>query len=319
MPLTFAEVKDRVAPYAGRAGKAPSARDTAIFAHDVMNHLLKSGADAAIRKVYLRAAQGLIALPPDVETPLKARIGHAVAEVGNRWAEFRSGSQGFEDCPPVGSVLSEEGTRSPLVYSLPRYGSVVGVEAHCEETGEVIIQGTDVTGRPIFMPLRGEQSPGERLSLKKGKIQYGKAEFADITGVIKPKTNGYVTLYAVNPKTDSRLYLADWGPNETRPMYRRFRVISRNCAPIVDVEMLCRVKLKDTYHDNDLTLFDSGVIIMMAAKQLQSELNDDSVGAANKKNALDVMLEQESGYKKVSGNPIDVFFPLSGGSIKNIL
>lgn len=82
--------------------------------------------------------------------------------------------------------------------------------------------------------------------------------------------------------------------------------------------MLCRVKLRDKYHDNELTFFENNIAIMLAAQHIQSELNDDIQVASYKRTALGDALDKEAGYKKQSGKPLDVYLHTSGGSIKNI-
>lgn len=322
MGIPFSEFRRLVAPYAGRAGKCASAEEVAAFARDCMRLMLYSGAQPGIMKVCLQVRRGCLTLPPEVEVPIKVRIDRRSAEVRGKWATFHSVDNNWNThCWPAEEVLEEDGSTSPLVYALPKGGSVVGIMSTCEEAPDAFatIQGKDVTGREVYTAYKGEQIVGERLSLRKREIRVGAVPFGEITAVSKEKTNGYITLFAVNRKTKEHTFLADWAPSETQPMYRRFRLNSRECGDCSDISILARVRLKDTYDNNELTIFENTLAIILAAQRINAEVNSDVQVAAYKKGAMEDILEKEAGYKKVSGNPVDVYFPLSGGAIKNLV
>ncbi len=321
MSLTFADVKKLVAPYAGRAGKCYDAADTASFARSVMEYLLYSGSQSGIRKLCILAHRGCISLPPEVEVPIKVRIDHKVSTIWNKWYSFHSSSEGFDKCIAANDILIEDGSLTPLAYGLPTNGSVVGIIGTCEEEegAFVTIQGKDTTGRQVYTTFNGEQIAGEKFLIKKNQLRYGKVRFGEITGITKPRTNGYISLYAVTPITDSRTFLADYAPSDEHPLYRKFIVNSTECANIAHLSMLCRVKLRDSYLDNELTFFDNALAIQLGAQRIQGEVNNDAATANYKRQAVEDILEKEAGYKKISGSPIDIFFPLSGGTIRNIV
>lgn len=321
MSYTFKEFRDIVAPYAGQSGKASDDKEVSTFARKVMEYLLISGSEAAIRKVVFNAQNGLFALPQEVETPLKVKFDNTSVEVWNKWVEFYSDTRGFDSCAPLDSVIAQD-QASPLIYDLPRGGSIVGVEGTCEEgSGKepafITVQGKDNTGREVYTFHNGKKIAGEKLTIKKDQTSFGRVTWGTITGVTKPVTNGYVRLYAVTPAANTQSFLADWSPSTTRPYFRRWRIVT-HCNPIVKVSMLCRVRLKDTYLDNELTLFENQVIIMRAAQALQAEESNDINLAAYKNESVVDFLDKEAGYKKSPGRPVDVYAPLSGGSVRNV-
>jgi len=321
MPLTFGQFKDLVAPYAGPAGKSPNSKDVPAFARQVMEYLLFSGSDSANRKLSILAYKGCIVFPPEVEIPLKARIDNRVAEMWNKWYTFHSVNDKLADCFAAGEIIAEDGSQSPLAYPLPPGGGKVGIMGHCEECDDsfVIVQGKDTVGLEVYTYYDGERVVGEKFKIQKNTLRTGSIDFSEITGVTKSRTNGYVSAYSVTPQGGQGQFLADWSPSEERPLYRRYKVISRSCAPLVHVTIICRVRLKDNYEDNELTLFDNYFAVTLAAQRIQSEKNNDSQTANYKREAVEDLLEKEAGYKKQSGSPVDVFFPLSGGAIKNII
>lgn len=320
MSLLFKEIREIISPYSGRAGKCATAVETAVFARQVMQYLLHEGSSAGLRKVCILAHRGYLSLPPEVELPIKAKIDHKVASIWNKHFSFHSVNENFDSCPPIGEVLIEDGSQTPLAYNLPNGGSIIGVMGHCDEAADaaIIVQGKDQAGREIYTNYKGDQVVGEKLLIRKNTITYGQVSFGEVTAVLKPKTEGYVSLWAVNPAKDTTQFLADYNPSEERPLYRKFRVASRGCPDIVHISMLCRVRLKDNYHDNEITFFDNSFAILLAAQRIQAEINNDLQTAGFKKAAIEDNLNKESSYKKIAGSPLDVYFPLSGGIIKGL-
>lgn len=321
--LTFGELKTLVAPYAGRAGKCANASEVGLFARSVLQHLLFEGAEPGIRKVCLIAEAGCFSLPSEVETVLKVRIDRRVGNVLSKWIDYHTVNESFDgqECIPSGQILAEDGELSPLAYSLPPTGSRIGVMGSCNEAEDafVLVQGKDVTGRHIYTTFRGEQIPGEKFQISHGQIRYGEVTWGQITGITKPKTNGYVQLYAVNLETGERKFLADWSPVEEKPLYRRFRITHRSCPPFAHISMLCRIKLKDSYHDNEIIFFDNILAVKLAAQRFSAEENNDVQTANYKASAVTNSLEKEGAYKRTNSGPIEVFQALSGGAIKNIV
>lgn len=318
MTLLFGEIRNIVAPFAGRAGKAASSDEVADFARDCMQLMLYSGAYAGVRTVRVQACRGCVVLPPEVETPLKLRVDQRSAEIWNRWYSFHSADDTWDRCDPIGSLLIEDGTMSPLVYPLPEKGSVIGLTAVCEETSFVTIQGNDVTGREVYTYYKGEKIVGEKFQLQKGTCKYGQVKFGTVTGAVKERTNGYVACFAIDTVTKKRQFLADWSPHEERPLYKQYRLRTTDHGGVANLSILCRVKLKDSYQDNELTLFDNRTAVLLAAQRLRAETNSDNNNAQYKKGALDQIQNEEAGVKSKSGGPLDVCNILSGCAVKNL-
>lgn len=323
MPFTFGKLKQIVAPYAGMAGKCASSADTEMFARGVMEYLLMEGSTAAIRELKIFAYNGTVVLPPEVEVPLKVKINGRPSEIWNKWCTISNPSSNFDghDCYTAWDVLAENGDYSPIAYPLPPAGSRIGVMATCEEDSNdrVIVSGLDVTGREIYSEnSQGERVVGEEFRLVKNEIRYSQFIYGKVTGVIKPITNGYVQLFAYDPQTDARTFLVDWRPSDLIPMYRKWS-LTAPCGPIAHLNILFRAKLKDSYVDNELTLFDNYIAVLMAAQRLQAEMKNDLETANYKRQATGESLDNEADYKRKGNGPIQVFAPLSGGSIKNIV
>lgn len=330
MPLTFGEIRKLVSSYAGRTGKDPASPEVANFARQVMKYLLWSGDQASFRKLSIISQKGCIAMPPEVEVPIKVRINQKVSEIWNKWFSFHS--VGNEMCEstanssigrayyPANSTLIESGDETPLAYALPENGTLIGVMATCDEDANsfVIVQGTDPGGREIYTTFNGQKIVGEKFRLSKNQIRYGQVHFGQVTAVSKPITNGYVTLFAVDPTCDRKTFLADYPPSMERPMFKKWIISLKDCPSLALIDILCRIKLKDNYSDNEIVPFDNELAVILGAQQWQAEVNNDVQVAAAKDQKVGTILDREAGYKKKSGSPLDIYHQLSGGSIKGL-
>lgn len=326
MSLTFAKVKEIVAPYADSGGKCASASGVGLFAREVLEHLLLFGDYGSLRKFCFITENGVFTAPPELEAPLKIKIDNQVGQIWNSWFSYHSVSSDWDEgCFPAEKVLIEEPYYFPTTYDVPRSGSIVGVVGGCDEDDEsfVIVQGQDASGKEVVTyNSKGEQITGEIFKIKKNNLRYGKVKFTKITNVVKSTTKGYVRLYAVDVDKNSKSFLAEYSPLEEIPMYKRFKVNHARCAKgkYTHVSILGRIRLKENYTDYDVVPFESTIAIKLAAQRLQSEDSNDIQTANYKKEALKEMIEAGAEFKKTPGDmSVDIFADLSGAAIKNII
>lgn len=317
--ITYLQAKQILAKYVGNGGRCIDDPDVDLFVKKVLQYLLLQGATGNERTFSFHAENGCITLPKDLETPLKMKIGTAVGSVWNRWFEYHSGTQVDNCCLAQESLLTQP-NRYPTVYDLPSCGAFPGVVAICEESQDayVIVKGLDLTGREIITVDRGEQIVGERLWPCKGKLVKAQVKFGKITEVYKTKTKGYITLVATDECGTYRKFLSDYTPFEETPSYQRVRIISQPCPPCCEVKIIGRIKLKDYYADEDVIPFDNLYLLDVAGQAVNNMGNDKVQDSLAKDNYVKSLIETESNYKKVNnGQPLEIFRPLSGGTIVN--
>lgn len=321
MAITFGEAKNLLAQFAGRGGKCSNAKEVNLFVKQVLQYLLYSGTYGNLRKFCFNAREGCFTAPFELETPLKIKIEGNVGTVWSKWMEFYNYGE-LDGCVPASDALYEEPNLYPTVYELPSGGARVGALATaCEDEGAyLIVQGLDPSGREVITNHEGTQVVGEYLRLRKGILRYTQVQFGKITAIEKSKTNGYVQLFWVNSDASFRGFLADYSPLEEKPMYRRFRITSANCGCSVKVSVLARIRLKENYADNDILPFDNVYALSIAGQAVQAQFNNDAATAQAKDQMMQDLIARESEYKRAgSGQPVDIFYPLSGGSITNIV
>lgn len=324
MALTFGDVKKLTHIYAGPGGACEDTKEASLFARQVLEYMMLNGAWGSIRRFHFKAVKGCITLPPELETPLQVKIDGRAGTVWNQWMEFQSVTSDLtgQDCQPAGKALKFQPNSVYTAYPLPPTGTQLGVISTCNEDPDayIIFQGNDVTGREIITTWKGQTVVGEKFTPKKGIMTYGQVPFAEITGVIKSKTKGYIQVWAVNPENESAMFLGDYSPLDERPQFKQAFVVGCNPSVITDVLVQGRIKLKSAYTDNDIVPFDSINTIKFTAQFLQAEENNNINVANYKDNRVDKMIESEASYKRVSpGTPVPTFAPLSGGAVRGIV
>lgn len=323
--MTFGDARKLLAAWADRGGFCSDSEKTRLFVIQVMQYVLWAGGYPTTRKFTFQARKGWLTIPYELETPLKVKIDNKVGTVWDRWFEFYNVND-LEGCIPASDALYEDGNSYPTVYDIPTSGERVGCLATaCEaDDAHMIVKGVDPTGREIVTNHAGEQIVGEWLDIKKGVINYSQASFGRITSVEKDETVGYVQLLWVNPRLHTKGFLADYSPLEKLPAYRRYRVRSEKCHACVKVEVLGRIRLKESYVDNDRIPFENITTLQLAAQAINAHFNaqnPNDVQVAQAKDASMVnVITREANYKKPNtGQPIEIGYITSAGSIRNIL
>lgn len=319
--LTFGQAKEILRQYASRAGRCSSDDALNLFVLQILQYMLFSGAYGNLRKFTFNAVRGCFTVPHELETALKVKIDCEVGSVWDKWFEWHNDRDLEGKCFPAGEALYEEPNRYPTVYDLV-YPSRVGVLGICDEScdAHVIVTGEDPTGREIFTTHKGEQISGEYLTITKGQIKFTTVEFGKITGILKSKTKGYVQLLAVNPTVGKTYFLSDYTPLEEKPAYRRYKLTSKNCARLLKVSVLGRIRLKEAYADTDFIPFENLYALQVAGQSINLQYNNDVQGAQAKDQIMQDLITRENEYKRVeNGQPMEVFKALSPGAVKNIV
>lgn len=312
--MRYGTACDILEKYVGTGGKKPRPEELDLFVTEVLQELLHSGAHGNERTFSFRAQNGIITLPKELETPLKVKIDGAVGNVWNQWFEYHSGI----DIGETKNSFITLPDRFPCVYDVPEDGRYIAVTGSIleDDDAHIVVKGEDAYGRVIHSNHQGENVIGEYLQICKGRTVRSQMKFGRITEVYKTKTNGYVQLIWVGDE-DERGYLSDYEPTETMPSYQRIRLEGR-CPPVCSVKVLGRIRLKEHYGVDDLIPFDNVRLISLGGQTVYHSNNNDMQTAIAKESMIANKIQQEGNYKNINvGQPIEVYFPTSGGAIKS--
>lgn len=322
MPMLWREAKEIVAKYADRGALCFDNPKVDVFLRQVLQYMLISGAHGNIRRFDFCSVNGCITLPYELEVPLKLRIDGIVGNVWDRWYEFYNTNNLSDDqCVPCNTALNEDPNLYPIVYDLPQGGVRIATLGTCneEEDAHIIVTGQDVSGREIFSTHKGKQISGEYISIRKGDLIQTVNYFAKVNTVLKTKTNGYTSLYWTNPTANTKGFLAEYAPSEEKPAYHRCKLTMR-CPHIARVSIIGRIRLRSFYADTDYIPFDNIYLLDLAAQTVNANFNDNVQLSQAKGKMMEDVLNKENEFKRVNnGQPIEIAFPQSGGSIVNII
>lgn len=321
MTIKYGDAKKILAQYAGRGGKCPDTEEVDLFCKQVFQYMLYSGQHGNLRKFCFNAINGCFTAPYELETPLKVKVEGLVGSVWNYWYDFANYGDLGTDCLEAATALHEEPNRFCTVYDLPSSYCRVGVLGTTTEADDasIIVSGLDSSGREIVTTHKGEQIKGEYLRVRKGELRYSQVKFAAITGITKSRTNGYVQLLWVRPELGTRGFLSDYSPFEETPQYRRFKLTSP-CSSCVKVAVLGRIRLKEHYADSEIIPFENLYALQLAGQAQNAQYNNDPAMAQAKDTVMQDVIQRENEYKKSqAGTPIEVYHPLSAGTIRNIV
>ena len=120
---------------------------------------------------------------------------------------------------------------------------------------------------------------------------------------------------------NQKSFLADYSPGEELPSYRRFKLTNPNyCTTSAQVSILGRIRLKDSYVDNDVIPFDNIYALELAGQSMNASYNDQVDLAAAKSKMMEATVTEETEYRRVTnGQPVDIMLLTSAGAIKGIV
>ncbi len=221
MRITLGQARQFLAPFvgAGLASNNPKVVDAINEA--IMRLLPKINASGTMARFRFYINNGTITMPREVHSIVKVCVDDLPVNIFNRWYEFLNfGPGGMDGNQSSSNDLIDLGDGFCTHSDIHTARHILVVGGAEEQDAKIWIIGLDENGEEV----RTGGEPGEEVLIKKNMPHYSKRKFSAITNVIKPKTNGYVYLSAYDPDPIARFDLATYHPDETNPMYRRYRV-----------------------------------------------------------------------------------------------
>lgn len=324
--ITFGDAKKFLARYAGKAGSCKDDGIVDLFVKSVIQELLNRGANGNLRKWQFYTQNGTITLPPDLLLPISIRIdgacgGGSPGNIYDKFYEFYEDAT-LSDSQPWEIGAAEETNVFFTHYDLPLCGArILAVPRCCEDANaHLVIQGTDTEHKDIWVPLKeGGKNKGEYLSINKDNPRFTAATFTSITGIEKTVTKDYVRLYWYIEDSGQKGLLADLRPNETRPAFKRAKILGVDCNKSSKVTILGRVRFYDNYVDSDIIPITSLRALKLMAQTLQAEDNDNIQIASYKGERVRDVIENENRYNRTPQATVNFEPETAPSGIKNII
>lgn len=227
-------------------------------------------------EVDLDASQGYVTLPRRCEAILGITVDKAPRTPFSRWYSFVPGGPGqVSNSAHVGPDLILDAGDNHPVFRDPPYESFrlrVKVPSTSDrDTGNyVVLKGNDADGNPVYS---ADGSEGLLLNLtteSNTSTQY----FSSLTGILKPLTNGYLTLWAVNSQ-NQETQIGEYEPGETNIGYRRYRIVRADNAASPVVRALCKRRFTPVLSENDDIIPDNMGALKLGLISLKYEDTND--------------------------------------------
>jgi hypothetical protein len=273
--MTLAQARQLLHPHISPDGPDSAAVPSRI--NEICERFFVSGRwKGMIIEVDLDASQGYVTLPRRCEAVLGITVAKAPRTPFGRWYSFVPGGPGqLDGSTYTGTDLVLDAGDSHPVFRDPPYESFrlrVKVPSTSDrDTGNyMVLKGNDADGNSVF---GADGSEGLQLNLTAAEnttTQY----FSALTGVLKPLTNGYVTLWAVNA-SGAETQIGEYEPGETNVGYRRYMVQRASGSEIPTVRALCKRRFVPVQSEHDDIIPDNMGALKLGLISLKYEDTND--------------------------------------------
>lgn len=152
--------------------------------------------------------------------------------------------------------------------------------------------------------------------------------FTDVTGIVKPETAGYVSLFAVAGSSSVTAplayfsFLGKYHPRQTVPAFRRYALTSKDTTSTCATAVLALVRLRPVplVDGTDILPIDSLQALKLMVMAITEENKGNLQGAVNLENqALTVLQKREKARLQADGAPtiFNVDYRMSAGRFMN--
>jgi hypothetical protein len=186
---------------------------------------------------------------------------------------------------------------------------------------KITLYGYDRLLNEIDSSISASFVPGETLEINRWQdgeegvigqkletLRLSSGLYRQLNSWIKPVTKGYILLYAVKPDVHYFWFLAKAHPDDTRPVWRRFKVsgfsLSPTCHDCSNVLALCKMAAIPLTRDADLLPIQNldALKNMVIALGFENQNNLQSA-LAYEQNAVRLLMEQKQEHEVTGGVP----------------
>lgn len=174
----------------------------------------------------------LVVLPREIETPLAVNIGGSPANFRSKWFEFHLNGPGSDCCACRCGWAWEDLGFLPTYRRVTENTNLVFTSTDDTDVGAlVLVYGKDGDGLTLVHDdsATGTTVPGLIYSIKSSTSQTDTRDISQIDNIVKPVTQGFVTLTGRTEEDTTGTVMGIYEPDETIPEYRRLS-ISGSCG-----------------------------------------------------------------------------------------
>jgi hypothetical protein len=220
MKITLGDIKTNVARMLSMSGTDARVVD---YINEAQERLLYKGKWVGTYARYaINSSNGTITWPRELETIESVAVADDPAIVRNEWFEFLETGYGIQDSQDSDAkTLIDRG--EACVFS-----DIAGTDkklrlytGHTSDAGKrVLLQGYDQNGEWVRSQDGTTWVDGEYVTLTTTFVDTNSL-FAELVAVQKDDTATNVKVYELKPSDSTTRLIAEYQPNESRPVYRR--------------------------------------------------------------------------------------------------
>ena len=286
-----------------------------------------------VQKMRFQINNDSISLPSYCETILKAyhaddshfqpsriwSMGYEMLDAGpgpfmsandHEWVDLIDLGDNWATMFPVGTVQ-----RNLVAFSSSRSDEGKKIRVKGRDDHHRIVNpsgsGEEIDIVPWDHEIEGHTNPD---SIKQSTFQ-----FIEIDQVIKPVTDGYISLYAYQSSDHAMWTLGKYHPHETQPGFRRYKLTGRFGVTTAD-SLTCLVKLRyaPLIVDTDIPIIQSLPALRIMCQSLHARNMGDSADALAKQGDAMRMLDKQLKNAHPETNEFDVQMSTSFGDMPEI-
>lgn len=327
MFYTLAQARSQMGPFVDN-GTCDTTRIDARINEALERLLDQQDWECLKRAVRITSCNNTFALPYNAEKILWCDIDGSPANVYGQAYQYLSSGPGdsmYASTAGRFKDLADLGDHWPVMYDIPKVlelGDLSTLEVSglrvcafstsaSDVTKSLKLQGLGPAGEAV---LGGETIPIQRWAEGVEGQLYGTWDkslklsanlFAEILGVSKTATSGYVCLYAVNPATSHMFLLAKYHPSQLLPQFRRYRITNTLTGYASSVLALVRLRHIPLSDPDDILPVDSLQALKLAIMSISAEnAKDFATAGATLNAALASMSKREEAKTMTRGTPV---------------
>jgi hypothetical protein len=251
----------------------------------------------------IAVTDGLVTWPRQIETIERFAHNNTPGVVQNDWYEWIDTGWGLRDSASGydGLTLIDRGTNCVFANVSIEPGAFLRVKSSLAadvSPDKILIQGYDHLGNWVRTLSGGVYVDGEWVTLNGVNYVQTVNQFSRVTGIQKTTTDGFVSLWEVDPSTGFLNRLGYYEPTETVPSYRVSLVpgITPDTDPAY-INVMAKLRFIKASVDTDYVLPPNLAAIKLMIAAIYKEENN-LIAEANtyEANALRVLNEQLDHY-----------------------
>lgn len=315
MSLTLAEARVIVAKGLQTCGDDPRVDR---YVNEGTERLLANGKwKGTLARYNIQTCGGVLTLPYELETCIRAARCGMPMRVRNQWFEFIESGPGPQGARNASSFnLHDRGDDYVTITDITRPSTLrIYADLLEADSASITIMGYDANWNPIRTQVEGAWQDGETILIKPtspATFQTSAHQWTSITQIVKSKTNGTIRLYSVDEAGNQTL-LGLYGPNTTNPTFRRYELAELRSSSLTTLFTICKRRYIKVSEPNDVLIIQSEAALKDIAKAISlSEAGDETGSEALEAKAvkhLNGLLEEHMGDAGVMDVQVRPFAP----------